>query len=110
MMWFRPALSAALAAFAFIVTPAHAQDQPPPVAMPAVPPHNCVKPELVNSLSSQNQIKAFNRNYKAYAECINKYTEDAKGLANAAIKSGNAAVDEFNKLSAEIKAQNEAAK
>ena len=49
-------------------------------------------------------------NYKAYGECINKYIADAKALSDAALAAGNKAVDEFNKLSAEIKAQNEAAK
>jgi hypothetical protein len=105
MILFRPAL----AAIAFFLTPALAQDQPPPVAMPAVPPHNCLKPEMVNSLSSQNQIRAFNRNYKAYAECIKKYTDDAKALSNAALTAGNKAVDEFNEISAQIKALNDAA-
>jgi hypothetical protein len=99
----------ALAAIAFFLTPALAQDQPPPVAMPAVPPHNCVKPEMISSLSSQNQIRTFNRNYKAYAECIKKYTGDAKSLSDAALAAGNKAVDEFNAISAEIKALNDAA-
>jgi len=107
-MRFPPLVAAALAASALFVTPASAQDQPPPVTMPAVPPHNCVKPETVGSLASQNQIRAFNKGYKAYSECIKKYVEDAKTLSNTALAQGNKAVDEFNALSAEIKAQNEA--
>jgi hypothetical protein len=103
--------AAALAIVAFFATAAvFAQEQSAPVTMPAVPQHNCVKPEPVNSLSSNNQIRTFNKVYKAYSECINKYIEDVKALSNAALAAGNKAVDEFNKLSAEIKAQNEAAK
>ena len=108
-MVFRSIPALTVATF-FATAAAFAQEQPPPVTMPAVPQHNCVKPEPVNSLSSQNQIRTFNRTYKAYGECIKKYADDAKALSEAALAAGNKAVEEFNKLSAEIKAQNEAAK
>jgi hypothetical protein len=108
-MTLRPLFSVALAAVAAVATSAHAQE-PAPVAMPKVPPHNCVKPELLSSFASQNQIKTFNRTYKAYGECINKYIDGTKALADAAVAAGNSAIDEFNKLAGEIKAQNEAAK
>jgi hypothetical protein len=107
-MTLRPLLNVALAAVAAVASFAHAQEPAPPV-MPKVPPHTCVKPEVLNSFASQNQIRTFNRTYKAYGECINKYIESTKALADAAVAAGNNAVDEFNKLAVEIKAQNEAA-
>jgi hypothetical protein len=109
-MVFRSILAVALLAVSVLATPASAQEQPAPVAMPAVPPHNCVKPETVGSLASALQIRTFNRTYAAYGECIKKYTDSAKALSEAALAAGNKAVDEYNKLAAEIKAQNEAAK
>lgn len=86
--------------------PAVAQ-QPAPVVMPAVPPHNCVKPELPGRLAMEQPkvMNAFNRETKAYRECIQKYVDDTKALTAAAVAAGNAAVDDFNKLNAEIKAE-----
>jgi hypothetical protein len=109
-MIFRRVLAVALPILAVIVIPVYGQQVQPPVEMPAIPPHNCVKPELVGSLASQNQIKAFNSSYKAYNQCIKKYVDDAKALADAALAAGNNAVDEFNKVAAAIKAQADAAK
>ena len=93
---------------AVIATGAHAQAAP--VTMPAIPPHNCVKPEFPGRLASSTRITAFNKDYAAYGECIRKYVDDTKSMVNAAVAAGNGAVDEFNKFAAEIKAQNEAAK
>ena len=53
-------------------------------------------------------MRRFNDNYKAYGECIKKYIEGAKALADAALAAGNAAVGEYNKLTEDIKAHNEA--
>jgi hypothetical protein len=105
----RPFLATAIAALlAVIATGAHAQAAP--VNMPAIPPHNCVKPEFPGKLASSTRISAFNKDYSAYGECIKKYVDDTKSMVNAAVAAGNGAVDEFNKFAAEIKAQNEAAK
>ena len=93
---------------AVIAAGAHAQAVP--VTMPAIPPHNCVKPEYPGRLASPNRISAFNKESTGYGECIKKYVDDTKAMANAAVAAGNGAVDEFNKFAAEIKAQNEAAK
>ena len=102
-------LATSLAA-ALSVTAAGARAQAAPVAMPAIPSHNCVKPEFPGRLASPNRISAFNKEYTAYGECIKKYVDDTKSMVNAAVAAGNGAVDEFNKFAAEIKAQNEAAK
>jgi hypothetical protein len=92
------------------VIAAGANAQAVPVTMPAIPPHNCVKPEFPGRLASSTRITAFNKDYTAYGECIKKYVDDTKSMVNAAVAAGNGAVDEFNKFAAEIKAQNEAAK
>lgn len=91
-------LTAALAA------PAYAQ-QPAP-AMPAVPPHNCVKPELPGIQAQQNRINAFNREFKAYGDCIKKYVSDAKALSDASIAAANSAINEYNQFAIEVNPQN----
>ncbi len=96
------------ASLAVIAGGAHAQATP--VTMPAIPPHNCVKPEFPGKLASSIRITAFNKEYAAYGDCIKKYIDETKLIANAAVAAGNGAVNEFNKFAAEIKAQNEAAK
>jgi hypothetical protein len=106
----RSILAVALAAVSAFAGPASAQEQRAPVAMPAVPTHNCVKPESVGPLASQAQIRTFNRAYAAYSECIKKYADAAKALSDAALAAGNKAIEEYNTLAAELKAQNEAAK
>ena len=94
------------------VIAAGARAQAAPVTMPAIPPHNCVKPEFPGTgrLVSPNRISAFNKEYAAYSGCIKKYVEETKAMANAAIAAGNEAIDEFNKFSTELKAENDAAK
>jgi hypothetical protein len=89
---------------------AEVRAQAAPVTMPAIPPHNCVKPEFPGNLGSNARITAFNKAYTAYGECIKKYIADTKTMSNAAIDAGNSAVEEFNKFAADIKAQDEAAK
>ena len=92
------------------VTAAGARAQAAPVTMPAIPAHNCVKPELPGRLASPNRISVFNKEYTAYSGCIKKYVDETKAMANAAIGAGNEAIDEFNKFSTELKAENDAAK
>ena len=86
---------------------AAAQTPAAPPAMPAIPPHQCVKPEIPAESVAATRINTFNRNITAYSECIKKYVEDTKALMSAAQAAGNAAVDEFNKFAAEVKAQKE---
>ena len=77
-------------------------------ATSALPSNTCVKPEFPGRLASSSRITAFNKDYAAYRDCTNKYIDATKKLANDAIAAGNAAVDDFNKFAAEIKAQNDA--
>ncbi|HEY8623692.1 MAG TPA: hypothetical protein VIM74_07475, partial [Casimicrobiaceae bacterium] len=81
-----------------------------PVTLPAIPPHDCVKPEYPGKLASSTRFTTFNKDYTAYGECMKKYVDETKKILNAAVAAVNGAVDEFNKFAAEIKAQNEAAK
>ena len=102
-------LATSLAA-SLAVTAAGACAQAAPVTMPAIPPRNCVKPEFPGRLASPNRISTFNKEYTAYSGCIKKHVDETKTMANAAVAAGNEAIDEFNKFSAELKAQNEAVK
>jgi hypothetical protein len=97
-------------AVSLAIIAAGAYAQAAPVTMPAIPPHNCVKPEFPGNLASPLRMNAFNKGYAAYGDCIKKYVDDTKTMVNAAVAAGNGAIDEFNKFAGEIKAQNEAAK
>ena len=91
-------LTAALAA------PAYAQ-QPAP-AMPVVPPHTCVKPELPGIQAPQNRINAFNSKFKAYGDCIKKNMSNTKALSDASIAAANSAINEYNQFAIEVNPQN----
>jgi len=101
----RFAFAAAVLMFAWSAT-AMAQTPAAPT-MPAIPPHQCVKPAIPGESAAATRINTFNRDISAYSDCIKKYVEDTKALMSAAQAAGNAAVDEFNKYVAEIKAQRE---
>jgi len=94
------------------VTAAAARAQAAPVTMPAIPPHNCVKPEFPGRppIASPNRISVFNKEYTAYSECIKKYFDETKAMSNAAIAAANGAIEEFNKFSTALKAESDAAK
>ncbi|HXX85138.1 MAG TPA: hypothetical protein VEN29_14290 [Casimicrobiaceae bacterium] len=102
----RTLLAVALAASAISAS----AQEPAPVVMPAVPAHNCVKPDLPGANATQSTMRKFNDTYKTYGECIKKYIDGAKALADAAMTAGNNAVNEYNKLTDQIKAYNDAAK
>ena len=109
-MFQRLCVATVAAAFAALSmgTMAQAPATPAGGAASAVPPNTCVKPDFPGRLASSSRITAFNKEYTAYRECTNKYIDATKKLANDAIAAGNAAVDDFNKFAAEIKAQNDA--
>ncbi len=73
--------------------------------MPAVPPHQCTKPEFPGKSAPPPRITAFNNDVLTYNACVRKYVDDTKALAAAAQAAGNGAVDEFNKFAAEIRAE-----
>ncbi len=76
----------------------------------AIPPHTCVKPEYPGKLASSNRINAFNREVTAYGDCVKKYVEEVRNIANAATAAGNSAVDEYNTYTTTLKAKLEAEK
>ena len=81
-----------------------------PVTVPAVPASNCIKPDYPGRLASDSRIRAFNRYYKAYADCVSKYVTDMQGLIKDADASARTLVDEFNALTTMLKAEAEKAK
>ena len=83
---------------------AHAQqEQQQPAPMPAVPPATCVKPELPQQFADNRRIERFNKEYRAFATCVNKYIEDTNKLATAALDAGKAQLEQLNALNDEIK-------
>ena len=74
-----------------------------------VPEPTCVAPEYPGELASNNRITAFNREYKAYGECIKKYVEDNRAWINAVVEANNKAVEDYNKYNTKLKEQIDAA-
>jgi hypothetical protein len=87
---------------------AAAQTPAPTAAASLVPTNTCVKPEFSGRLAIDPNMTAFNRNFKAYGECVKKYVDQNKAIAEAATAAANRVVDEYNTYTAEIKAKIEA--
>jgi hypothetical protein len=75
---------------------------------PLVAPSTCVKPEYSGRLSTDPKMTAFNRSFNAYGECVKKYVDQNKAIAEAATAAANHLVDEYNTYTAEVKAKIEA--
>lgn len=99
-------------------SPTSATEQAPAAQAPAtttgtttrpVPEPTCVAPEYPGELASNNRITAFNRDYKAYGECIKKYVEDNRAWINAVVEANNKAVEDYNKYNTELKKEIDAA-
>jgi hypothetical protein len=106
----RPLFLLSIAAFSLA---AAAQTSAPAASAPAgaapiVAPNTCVKPEYPGKPASEPKVTAFNRDFKAYGECVKKYVDQNKAIAEAATTSANRAIDEYNTYTAEIKAKIEA--
>jgi hypothetical protein len=105
-MTLRPFLTPALAAFVAAALPALAQTPPPaqtPTQALAIPPHKCVAPQYPGRLASNSVINAFNRDNRAYGDCIKRYVDDTKLWVLSVVDSGNKAIDEFNKYTEDLK-------
>ena len=100
-MTFRTAAAPTLAAIAFTASIAGAQ-QPAAPAMPAMPAPTCVKPEFPGAFADTRRFDRFNKEYKAYAECIKKYVDETKVLSDAIIEAGNKAIKEYNAFNEEL--------
>jgi len=90
-----------LGAIAFIASVASAQ-QPATPAMPTVPAPTCVKPEFPGAFADSRRFDRFNKEYKAYSDCIKKYVDDTKVLADAMVEAGNKAIKEYNTFNEEL--------
>jgi hypothetical protein len=114
------AVLTALAAFA---VPALAQTPAPAAAASTtqaftVPPHTCVAPKFPSKSDTEHLhgdsynkvIESFNKNYKAYGECIKKYVDDTNQWVKAVADAGNKAIEEYNKYTADLKEKIEAEK
>ena len=88
---------------------AAAQTTPPATAAPPlVAPNTCVKPEFSGRLASDPNMVAFNRQFKAYGECVKAYVDHNKAIAEAATAAANRVVDDYNSYTADLKAKIEA--
>jgi hypothetical protein len=109
----RTLLTAPIAVLAAAVLPALAQ-APAAVtttpAMPAIASHNCVAPEYPGGNASKLRVDTFNRDYKAYGECIKKYVDENNKWVKAAAEAGNKAIDEYNKYTEDLRKKIDAEK
>ena len=88
---------------------------PAPTATPAVdvPKPKCEpKPEYPGRLAMQSDLRrnAFNRELKAYRECMLAYVDQHKAEQQAHLAAANAAIGEYNETMKKIAADQDAAK
>ncbi len=100
-MTFHTAAALTLAAIALTASIAGAQ-QPAASAMPTVPASTCVKPDLPGAFADSRRFERFNKEGKAYSDCIKKYVDETKGLSDALIEAGNKAINEYNAFAKEV--------
>ena len=101
------AVASLLAFSAFAQQPAPA---PTTAATITVAPPTCVKPEFPGPFSDQRRFDRFNKEAKAYADCIKKYITETKAVSDANIEAGNNAIKEFNAYIEEVDARQAAMK
>ncbi|MEO5764404.1 MAG: hypothetical protein ABIR52_03765 [Casimicrobiaceae bacterium] len=108
-----------LLAFAILAVAAHAQTPSPtpaPGGAASVAKPNCPKPGDVPSpsLASDNQRRSWQRDYAAWGECMKKFINDQRALAEPYNNASNTAIEDYNvtvKLyNDQIEKQKEAAK
>jgi hypothetical protein len=104
------ALSLALAAGVALAQTAPAPAPPASSPAVAIPSNTCVKPEYPGRFASPPRLATFNQNLIAYSDCVKKYVESTRSIANAAAAAANGAIDDYNKFTNDIKAMDEAAK
>jgi hypothetical protein len=84
---------------ACVVSSAFAQPAPAPApaADVPVPKHACAKPgDHPGGLASDTQRRAWQKEYVGYTDCLKKFINDQKAIAEPHVKAYNAAVDEYN--------------
>jgi hypothetical protein len=71
--------------------------QPAPGADVPVPKHACTKPgDHPGGLASDTQRRTWQKEYVGYTDCLKKFINDQKAIAEPHVKAYNAAVDEYN--------------
>lgn len=102
-------LSLAVAATAFAQAPAPTAPAPAPAAV-QLPPLKCTKVEFPGKLASDMQIKVFNRDYKAYADCLRQYVGELQNIIKTADAEAKRVVDDFNAYNDALKIEQDKAK
>jgi hypothetical protein len=83
----------------------------PVAAQVTIPKNTCPKPdEFPGRLATERVRVAWSKTIDAYGECIKKYSVETREIAEAAIKAGNEAVDEYNKIVTKAKEEVEKSK
>jgi hypothetical protein len=109
---------AALAAFALSAQAQTPAATPGGSSTLTVPPHSCVQPKIPTEHETtrlrgdayNKAIEAFNKEYRAYGECIKKYVDETRAWGKEIADAGNKAVDEYNKFTADLREKLEADK
>jgi len=107
----RAALVVAAIAFAGVAAQAGAQTATAPATAAPAPSAPIPKPECgakpgdyPGNLASDNQKRAWQKEYVAYIDCLKKFVEEQQALAEPHVKAANAAINEYN---AGVKAYND---
>ena len=107
----RVALAVAAIAFAGVAAQAGAQTATAPATAAPAPSAPIPKPECgakpgdyPGNLASDNQKRAWQKEYVAYIDCLKKFVEEQQALAEPHVKAANAAINEYN---AGVKAYND---
>lgn len=95
---------ATFAASAIAQTSAPAASTPAASSAP-IPKPDCGKPdEYPGNLASDNQRRAWQKEYVGYIDCLKKFIEEQQALAEPHVKASNAAIAQYN---AGVKAYND---
>jgi hypothetical protein len=92
-------------AFAFAQAPVGQSPASP--AASVRPAHNCVRPEQPGRLATNNQFKVFDKDEKAYRECLQTFVKAQAELVKLHAELGNSAVKEYNDYVTELKKKRE---
>ena len=117
-------LTSIAATLAIVALPAFAQTAAPQTAANSpsenfvVPSHHCVAPPYPTKENTMQlrgdaynrAIEAFNRDAKAYGECMKKYVDDSKVWLKQVADAGNKAIEEYNKFNADLREKIESEK
>ena len=97
-----------------LASAAAAQQSPtaaPAAAAAPVPKHSCTKPgDFPGSLATENQRRNWQKGYVDYVDCLKKFINDQRALAEPHIKASNDAINDYNAGVKEYNAQIEKAK